>query len=200
MYAERADEPTLMSEVEYLAFADVQEIRYEYRQGQIYAMTGASVRHGVITVNVSTQLNLQLADRDCTVTSSDTRIHIAARRSYRYPDVTVFCGEPAYLEGRRDTIINPALIVEVLSPATALRDRNDKLLEYTQIETLHAYLLVAQDEARVERYLRQESGDWLYTVVRGLDESIALPTLGCTLALADIYRKVDWDQASEGGS
>jgi Uma2 family endonuclease len=195
MHAEQTDEPTAMSEAEYLAFADEQEIKYEYRDGQIYAMTGAAVRHNIITANTIGHLIVQLANRDCTVTSSDTRVHIASKGAYRYPDVTVFCGEPVYFVGRDDTITNPALLVEVLSPGTALKDRNDKLLEYTQIETLNAYLLVAQDEARVERYLRQESGDWLYTVVNGLDGSIAVPTLDCTLALADIYRKVDWDQA-----
>lgn len=195
MYAVQPEKPIPMTEAEYLALETASEYRHEYSQGRVYAMTGGSIRHGVITVNIGTQLNNQLADRDCTVTSSDVRIYIARKQAYRYPDVMVFCGEPAYVRERIDTISNPTVLVEVLSPSTALLDRNDKLMEYMQIDSLQIYLLVAQHEARIERYMRHESGEWLYTIASGLDSEIALPALGCTLALSRVYQKVTFDRA-----
>ncbi len=188
-----------MTEAAYLEFEAGSEIKHEYRQGYVYAMTGGSVRHGIITMNIGTQLNIQLGDRNCSVTSPDVRVYIASKGAYRYPDVTVFCGDPAYVQSRTDTISNPVVLVEVLSPGTALKDRNEKLVEYTQIETLHAYLLVAQDEARVERFMRHETGEWLYSIVSGLDSEIILPTIDCTLALSKIYQKVTFDEASSEG-
>lgn len=195
MVAVQAEPPRRMSEAEYLAFAAESDEKYEFSQGCAYAMTGGSVRHSVITMNIGAQLNNQLGDRNCTVTSPDLRIYIASRKAYRYPDLAIFCGDPAYVQGRADTISNPVVLVEVLSPATALLDRNEKLLEYTQIESLHIYLLVAQQEARIERFLRHESGEWLYSIVSGLESEIVLPAIGCTLALSKVYQKVRFDEA-----
>jgi Uma2 family endonuclease len=195
MYAAQPENPAPMTEAEYLALEASSEYKHEYSQGSVYAMTGGSIRHGVITVNIGTQLNNQLANRDCTVTSSDVRIYIARKQAYRYPDVMVFCGDPAYVRERIDTISNPVVLIEVLSPSTALVDRNDKLLEYTRVESLQAYLLVSQHEPRIERYMRHESGEWLYTIASGLDSEIALPAIGCTLALSKVYQKVTFDQS-----
>lgn len=197
MYAEQLNNNLpRMTEAEYLAFADEQEFKYEYSRGHVYAMTGGSVWHGVITANTSTHLNNQLGERDCIVTSPDVRVYIASRQAYRYPDVTMFCGDPAYLEGRTDTVTNPTLLVEVLSPGTALIDHNDKLAEYTRIESLQAYVLVSQDEPKVEVYRRHEAGQWLYTYVTGLDAEIDISLLGddLRLSLAQIYRRVRWDE------
>jgi Uma2 family endonuclease len=191
MYAPQPEET--MTESEYLTFSANSDIKYEFSGGQIYAMTGGSVNHGIITMNIGTQLNLQLNDRDCRVTSSDVRILVMSKHAYRYPDVTVFCGKPEYAKGRTDTITNPILLVEVLSPSTALTDRNDKLAEYTQIESLQTYLLVSQQEARVEYYMRHQSNTWLYSVANGLDDMIALPSLSCTLALSKIYQKITFE-------
>lgn len=204
MYAAQPEEPIRMSEAEYLAFEEASEHKHEYSGGQVYAMTGGSeghvyamtggsVRHGIITMNTGTALNNQLADRDCSVTSPDVRIYIASKKAYRYPDVVVFCGDPAYVPGRVDTITNPVLLVEVLSPATALLDRNDKLAEYTRIESLQIYLLVSQHEARIERYMRHEAGEWLYSSASGLEAEISLPAIDCTLALSKVYQKVTFD-------
>lgn len=192
MHAARPGDLPPLSEAEYLAFADEQEIKYEYRAGTIYAMTGGSVRHGVITASVSTHLSILLDDRDCSVTSPDVRVYIASRGAYRYPVVTVFCAGPAYLEGREDTITNPVLLVEVTLPGTALRDRNEKLEEYTQIASLQAYLLVAQDEPKVEVFRRHEAGRWLYEYATGLEAEITVPVPGAELrlSLARIYRRV----------
>lgn len=194
MYATQPQDPLYMTEAEYLAFEEASETRHEYSRGKIYAMTGGSLRHSILIATVITQLGIQLADRNCTVTSPDTRVHIASKGTYRYPDVTVFCGDPVYLEDRTDTILNPVVLVEVASPITALLDCSDKLLEYLQIDTLQAYLLVSQHEPLIERYLRHESGDWLYSIARGLDSAISIPEIGCTLPLAKVYQKVTFDE------
>ncbi len=183
-----------MTEAEYLAFEETSEIRHEYGRGRVYAMTGGSLRHSIITVNISTQLNIQLDDKNCTTLSPDLRVYIASKQGYRYPDVTVFCGEPVYMAGRIDTITNPSVLVEVLSPSTAVVDRNEKLEEYLQIETLHAYLLVSQFQIKVERFMRHETGEWLYSIFTDLTDEVALPEIGCTVALSKIYQKVNWDE------
>jgi Uma2 family endonuclease len=187
-----------MTEAEYLAFEDEQDEKHEYAGGFVYAMVGAKLNHNIIAMNTGTQLNVQLAEKDCTVTSSDTRVHIARKQTYRYPDVTVFCSDPVYLEGRMDTILNPAVLVEVASPSTSLIDRNDKLTEYLQIESLQAYLLIAQNEPKVESFSRHDAGQWLYQCVTGLDASIEVASLGCTLALSRLYQKVRWESAENG--
>ncbi len=108
--------------------------------------------------------------------------------------MTVFCGEPTCVQERTDTIVNRIVLVEVLSPGTALMDRNEQLMEYTQIDTLDTYLLVAQDGAGIERYMRHERGQWRYPRVSGLDADIALPSIDCTPALAKVYQKVSFDE------
>lgn len=196
MVAVQTDDLPPMTEAEYLAFADAQEIKYEYHAGIVYAMTGASVRHNTITANAIAHLIGALGERDCTVTTSDTRVFIASTRSYRYPDVTVFCDEPAYWEERADTITNPVLLVEVLSPGTAVRDYNDKLEEYTQIASLQTYVIIAQDKPKIEVYRRDESGKWIYEFVTGLDAEITVPIhdINLRLSLAEIYRRVRWGE------
>lgn len=198
MVATQPEETSFMTEAEYLAFEDASEFKHEYNGGHVYAMTGASVRHNTIVMNIGVQLSLQLADRNCTTNAADTRVHIASKGTYRYPDVTVFCGDPAYWQDRTDTITNPVVLVEVLSPESALRDYNEKLAEYTQFDTLQFYLVVSQHTPKVERYMRDESGQWLYNFVTGLEGEIALPTLDCTLALSQVYRQISFEEADKG--
>jgi Uma2 family endonuclease len=181
-----------MSEADYLAFEDISDEKHEFRDGRLYAMSGGTIRHSVITMSIGGTFINKLAGKGCSVGSPDTRIYIADYNAYRYADVTVFCGPPAYVPGREDIITNPVILVEVLSPSSAVRDRNDKLDEYTHIDTLQAYLLVDQEQYRVERFSRQ-SDEWLYQSVTGLDSEISIPSMGITLALADIYRGVQWD-------
>lgn len=185
-----------MSEAEYFAFADEQETKYEFQHGQVVAMSGGSVRHGVITLSVGRHIDNLLGDRQCSVTSPDVRVQVSSEGTYRYPDVTVFCGDPQYVEGRTDTITNPVLLVEVLSPESVFRDFNDKLQEYTQIETLEAYLLVAQDEAKCALFRRNEVGQWVYEYASGLQSEIVIPLLSqeLHLSLAQIYRRVQFTE------
>jgi len=186
-------DPITMTVAEYFAFVEEQDIKYEYKDGYVYAMAGGTIRHAVITANVSRHLGNMLDDGDCTVTSSDARVQVAVN-TYRYPDVTVFCGDAGYVEGRTDTLTNPALLVEVVSPSSVALDHRVKLEEYTKLPSLQAYILVAQDEVKVERYLRQPSGEWLYQIETALEGTITVPSLGITLALTNVYRKVPWDE------
>lgn len=189
-------DPLHMSEAEYLEFEEKSEFKHEYVRGRVYAMSGGSVRHGVITVNISTDLNIQLEDKDCRVASPDVRVQVEEMESYRYPDVMVYCGEEEYTNERVDTLANPLVIVEVLSPSTALKDRNEKLDEYLESKTLQEYVLVSQHEAKVEVFSRHESGKWLYDNYKGLDATLKLTSIGCILELSRIYRKVTLDRKS----
>src|SRR5205085_6238647 len=179
-----------LSPEEYLAIERKAEYKSEYIDGVLYAMAGGSERHNLIAGNILTELNIQLRERPCRVYPSDLKVRISKAKKFFYPDVSVVCGETKFADDARDVILNPVLIVEVLSESTAAFDRGKKFQSYQQIESLQEYLLVAQDEFIVEHYLRQEQNHWLYTKVLGLEETLALPTLKCQLALSDIYSKV----------
>jgi Uma2 family endonuclease len=188
-----------MTEAEYLAFADEQDIKYEYANGEVLAMAGASMNHNTIAGNTIFTLRGQLRGKGCVVHPSDTRVHIASKNTYRYPDVTVFCGDSVYVEGRTDTITNPVLLVEVMSPGTAFKDHNVKLAEYIDIETLEAYVLIAQDEPHVQVYRRQAAGKWLYEQVMGMDTELEAHVGDHVIRppLAEIYLDVRWDDAKQ---
>lgn len=180
-----------MTEAEYLAFDDESDVKHEYIQGEIYAMTGASGNHNAICAYTMSALIQRLGDKPCTVYASDLRVNAAGL--YTYPDVSVVCGESQFAEGVFDTLVNPTVLIEVLSPSTERNDRGIKLHHYRQIPTLQTYLLIAQDMAQIERYERQDTDNWLYTVVSGLDGVLDLSSIGCTLPLADVYRKINFE-------
>lgn len=180
-----------MTEPEYLAFEESSEERHEFVNGEVFAMIGGTLRHNVIINNIRHSLTEQLADKNCLVTTSETRVKVDSKITYRYPDILVVCQKIEYAENRKDTIKNPIVLVEVLSPATALIDRNQKLDEYTRIPSLQEYVLITQEEFKVERFLRQPGKDWLYTKVISEDDVLNLPSLECTLALSDVYAKLD---------
>jgi Uma2 family endonuclease len=178
----------LYSPEEYLALERAAETKSEYADGCIYAMTGASWTHGLINANISRSLGNQLLDRPCHVHIADLRVKAATARSYRYPDITVVCGQPEFEDKRSDTVLNPTVLIEVLSPSTEASDRGRKFAEYRGIPSLREYLLVSQDLPRVERYARQAEG-WLLTVAEGLEAKVRLDAIGCALDLAEVYHK-----------
>jgi Uma2 family endonuclease len=175
---------------EYLAIERQAETRSEYLDGEMFAMTGGSLHHNLIVSNLVRELSLQLKKRPCQVYPSDLRVHIPATGLYTYPDVIVVCGEPRLEDQHLDSLLNPTLIVEVLSPTTEAYDRGKKFEHYQTIQTLSEYVLVSQDSFRVEQYLRQDGNRWLLTTTAGLDGRVALPSVQCELALAEIYDKV----------
>ena len=181
---------TYLTPKEYLAFERKATTKHEYLNGQIVAMSGASFAHNFITVNIATSLNVQLMEGECRVATSDMRVKVTEIDSYFYPDVVVVCGEPRAEDDTFDTLLNPVLIVEVLSPSTEGYDRGEKFDHYQQIVSLKDYILISQDEVRVEHYCRQES-EWLQSEFQGLEDVLSLLSIGCELRLSDIYRRVE---------
>lgn len=180
-----------VSPEDYLALERQSEFRSEYFDGEIHAMTGASLKHNVITLNTASELRAQLRATACQTMANDMRVKVPSRNLYTYPDVVVVCGEPELEDEHLDTLLNPTLLVEVLSKSTADYDRTVKFGHYRTLESLVEYLLIAQDEYKVEQYTRQPDGRWLLTDIRGLDGAVELASIGCTLPLGVIYERVE---------
>jgi Uma2 family endonuclease len=180
---------------EYLAMERQAERKSEYYAGQITAMAGASRAHNLIVSNVNASLTLQLQDRDCEVYPSDMRVRTPDTNLYTYPDVVVVCGEPQFEDILVDTLLNPTLIVEVLSPSTETKDRTKKFADYRKISSLMEYILIAQDECRLTQYIRQPSRLWLFNEATDLEETVRLASIDCALSLKEVYRKVKFPAA-----
>lgn len=191
MVAQRHPQPHRWTPDEYLVFERASDTKHEYWDGQIYDMAGASDNHETVKTNVVTSLNTQVRKRDCKVYSSDMRVKVD-KRTYNYPDVVVVCGERKFDDSEHvDTLLNPHVIVEILSPSTKDHDRGEKSRRYRTLESLQAYLLLAQDRAYAEVFTRQPDGGWLINEIKGLHATVALEAIGCTLVLADVYEKVE---------
>lgn len=162
-------------------------VKHEFLDGEIYAMTGGSPKHAELAVSISTLLLTQLRDRGCRVFSSDLRVRVPATGLAAYPDVTVVFGELTFDPEDDDTVTNPRVVVEVLSPSTEKFDRGLKMRHYQQIPTLDAVVLVAQREPRIEVCSRQADGTWA-TRVSGPGEIATLDAIGCILSIDDVYR------------
>jgi len=177
-------------EADYLAFERAQtDARHEWVDGHVRAMSGSRREHDLIKMALSLTVQLQLADRPCTVHSSDMRVKITATGDHVYPDLSIVCGEAAYSDDYVDALTNPVAVFEVLSQSTEGYDRGKKRLKVQQIATLQDYVLIAQDEPLVERYTRRDDG-WVTTHVHSLGAKLVVPSVGITLALADIYKDV----------
>ena len=173
---------------EYLTRERAAEERSEYVNGQIFAMSGASRHHEALIMNLAGEIQPQLKRRGCQAYGSNLRVWIPAKKSFRYPDVSIVCGEPALLpDNHFDTLLNPTIIIEVLSPSTEATDRGTKAEEYRSLPSLQEYLFVAQDRYHVEHYVRQGAQQWLMTEYNELNATITLASVECQLALAEIY-------------
>jgi Uma2 family endonuclease len=181
---------TYLTQQEYLAIEREAEVKSEYFNGEMYAMSGASRKHNLITLNIAAGLLQQMRGRLCEVYSSDMRVKVSATGLYIYPDVVAVCGEPKFEDAHVDTLLNPTLLVEVLSASTASYDRGQKFGHYRWVESLTEYVLVSQDECRVEHFAKQSDRQWLQTVVQSLDAEIELASIQCTLRLREIYDRV----------
>ena len=182
-------QPRLTPE-QYLELDRASEFRSEYYKGRMFAMSGGTFNHAGIIGNIAFALKSALKKRPCIVTTSDVRVHVSADGLYTYPDVVVVCGAPKFADDQKDTLVNPALIVEVLSRSTEGYDRGFKFAQYRMIESLQEYALVSQVEPRVEWYRRHSGGDWLFAEAVGMDAVCHLQSVDCAVALADVYDKV----------
>ena len=172
---------------EYFSFEEASDVKHEYFHGAIFAMTGASEPHNLIVANLIGNLHAQLRGKSCRVYPGDLRVKIEATGLYTYPDIQVICGQPRYADARKDTVTNPSVIIEVLSPSTEGYDHGVKFQHYRTIETLQEYLMIAQDTCRVEHYLRQDTQHWLLVEITRGEQEIALKAIDGRLSLTDIY-------------
>ena len=184
--------PTYLTPEEYLAWERKQPFKNEYHNGQIISMSGASRVHNRITVDITVQLSNQLMEGECEVFAGDMRVRTDPTVSYFYPDVIVVCGEPRFEDDTFDTLLNPIVVVEVLSPSTAAYDRGEKFEHYKQLASLQEYILVSQDSVRVDHYCRQ-STEWFHNTFQGLEDRLSLSSIECRLPLRAIYRRVMLD-------
>ncbi len=186
---------------EYLEIDRATDDRYEYVDGRIYAMAGESGAHGDISTNLVREISLRLKGKDCRARSKDTKVRSGSlskgseimKGMFSYPDITVICGEPEYHDKFTDIVLNPKVIIEILSDTTESFDRNDKFIRYRMFNsTLTDYVLVSQTEPIVEHFVRQEDNNWtLYTHV-GLDKTFSIDSIGCDLQLSEIYDRIEF--------
>lgn len=181
---------------EYFALEHAGDARYEYWDGDIVCMSGGSRAHGRISVNAVVQLSQKLKGGPCEVFSADSPVKTPTALPYRYPDVSVGCGDLRFENIRGvDALTNPVLIVEVLSPSSEDRDREEKFTAYQAISTFAEYLLVAQDAPHVTHYTRQADGKWIREDMTDLSSSLTLVSVSCALSLDEIYEDVKFKEA-----
>lgn len=186
-------EQSRFTATEYLAMERASDVKHEFAFGEIYAMSGASARHVGIVSNIVGELRNQLRQRPCQVYSTDLRLSVDANQRYTYPDVMVVCDKPQFLDKELDTLLNPDLIVEVLSESTRNYDRGDKFQQYRGIPSFREYLLVDQAKAHVERYSKQSDGTWSLWETDDMNASVQLDSVGAKLPLAEIYFKIAFE-------
>lgn len=171
---------------EYLAIEREAEYKSEYFDGEIFALAGASRAHCLLTSNIVGLLHGQLRGRSCNVYASDMRVKVESLGKYTYPDVVVACDE-RFEDEHGDTLLNPRVIIEVLSPSTSAYDRGRKFAHYRRIESLREYYLVHQECRHIESHFREDDGSWHHSGAVGVGSYIIIPTIGCELDLADVY-------------
>jgi Uma2 family endonuclease len=182
---------------EYLSMERNSSEKHEFAFGEIYAMSGASARHVEIVGNNAGELRNQLRQRPCRVYSTDLRLCVDANHRYTYPDVVVVCGQPQFLDDQLDTLLNPDLIVEVLSESTRNYDRGDKFQQYRGIPSFREYVLVDQAKVHVERHTKQPDGTWSLWETDSLDDAVRLGSIAVTLPVTEIYLKIEFDPTRE---
>ena len=188
---------------EYLAFERDSAERHEWLDGLVYAMAGESIEHSTICVNVSTALNNQLRGKACRVLSSNMKVYsrlpsdAQMKGLFAYPDVTVVCGKPLMHDQRQDVLINPRVIVEVLSHSTEVYDRSEKFVRYRQNASLTDYVMVSQFTPGIELFSRQADGRWLYSFEMSLAGSLAIASIECELQLAEVYDRIEFPAPEE---
>lgn len=188
-----------LTEQQYLALERSAAVRSEFHRGEVFAMVGASRNHNLIALNVSSRIHEQLEDRRCEVYQSDMRVKVRASGLYTYPDVVAICGEPQFEDNHVDTLLNPQVVLEVLSPSTESWDRGRKFGHYRQVPSLQEYVLISQDRMLVEKFARQSDGQWLLSELSLPDEQLTLESIECAIRLSDIYAKVSLADLESGG-
>ncbi len=180
--------PRLTSE-QYLAIERAAEFKSEFYDGQMYAMAGASFRHNQITSNLFINLGIQLRGGPCRPLGSDLRVSFGGGE-YTYPDITVVCGTPQFVDGAFDTLTNPRVIIEILSPSTQNWDRGGKFVHYQRLASLQHYVLIGQETPTVRQHDRQTDGSWLLTEITWPHGVLILDSIAAAISLREIYLDV----------
>lgn len=179
---------TKLTEEEYLAFEKSSQEKHEYYQGEVFAMSGANTRHNFIFKNVYGKLAYRLEGKPCQPFGSDMRLNIPENTLYTYPDITIYCGELKTSELDEDTVVNPSVVIEILSPSTKEYDRGTKFKLYRAIPTLKEYILIDTDALNVEFFTRIENGIWELKEFKSLEDKIQIKTADFEISLAEIYQ------------
>lgn len=184
---------------QYLEIERAADYKSEYYDGEMFAMGGAREGHNLVVANALAEIHDQFRQRPCRVYPSDMRVRVNATGLYTYPDIVVVCEEPKFLNDERDTLLNPAALIEVLSPSTEAYDRGRKFDHYKTIESLREYLLIATDRVHADLYMRQPDNRWLLTSASSLEETLRLESVGAQLTLAALYEKIELPTARLAG-
>lgn len=185
---------TFITPEEYLEIERKAAFKSEYFNGEMFALAGAKVNHILINSNLNRELGNKLKDKPCKVFSNDLRVKISATGLYTYPDLVIACGETKLEDEEMDTLLNPTLIIEILSESTESYDRGKKFEHYRTLESIKEYVLVSQEKPKVEQFLKQPDGKWLYSEVNGLDSIVQFSSILCEINLNEIYHKVEFKE------
>lgn len=172
---------------DYLVQDQQSDTKLEYYAGTIVAQAGSTARHNLIVANLIGHLYPQVRRNSCQIFPSDMRVQAIDQTIYTYPDITIVCGTPQYADPNEMTLLNPTVIIEILSPTTEARDRTEKLVYYRRIESLQEYILIAQHTAYVQRYTRQTPHFWYVHLTDDLADQVTLEAIGCTITMSEIY-------------
>ena len=183
-----------MTVEEYLAMEDASTEKHEFIGGEVYAMAGASFAHNQIASNAHGEIFQFLKNKSCRIYGSDLKVHVKTDSGFVYPDLAIVCNGPEFLEGRKDIVTNPTVIIEVLSGETQDYDHGKKFMLYRQLPTLQEYILISSLEVRVEKFIREESGAWTLTEYTSQENKVSIDTLHYTTTLEELYRDVVFDE------
>lgn len=191
---EPAPKYNYISPEQYLEMERASETKHEYYKGEVFAMSGASLQHNFVSHNVFGSLIIFLKGKNCKPFGSDLRIYIPENTLYTYPDISIICGKPETADSFRDSIINPSVIIEILSKSTKDYDRGTKFTLYRGIKTLKEYILIDSTSISIEIFTRQNNNSWNLTEFKQLSDSFTITTINLTLHLKDVYEDVSFDE------
>ncbi|KXK57229.1 MAG: Uma2 family endonuclease [Chlorobi bacterium] len=186
-----------LTQQEYLAIERAAQWKSEYYQGEMFAMAGGSNAHNRLIVNLTGELFNRLKGTNCLLNSSDLRIQVSEAGLYTYPDLSIVCGQQEFADGVKDTLTNPVVIVEVLSPSTESYDRGEKFRMYRQLPSLREYILIAQDRPFVDQFIRDDEDRWFVLMTQGLESVLTLQSCGVSIPMSALYENVEFANSNE---
>lgn len=178
---------------QYIEFEKTATVRHEYLDGEIFAMVGASLNHNRINANTVSELRNKLKNSSCEAFASDMRVKIQEIEKYTYPDIVATCGDIDLESGEPDTLLNPIVIIEILSDSTESYDRGLKFEHYQHIQSLREYILISQDRCRIEKFKKAEDATWIYSSYTEKTQAVPIESINCDISLSEIYHRVEFD-------